>query len=272
MRTFILFSVALSFSISSWSQTSLMSFNLRYNNPNDGENAWENRKAEVVDLIEKYAPEIMGIQEGLYDQMQYLDSNLRQYSYLGVGRDDGKTKGEYAGIFYRHDLWTLNRSYTFWLSETPLKPSVGWDASMERIVTYAWFIHNQTGETLHVFNAHFDHIGEKAQYESADLITNLIYKFNLTEEKVVVMGDFNSLPDSEPIQLFSSYLEDSRNVENHFGPDGTFNNFNTQEEITKRIDYIFTMNLSVQSQLHINDRRKNGLCISDHLPVYVECQ
>lgn len=251
-------------------QTKAMTFNLRYDNPRDGENAWSERRDEVVDLIEHYEPSILGIQEGLFDQMQFLDAHLEKYTYVGVGREDGKTKGEYAGIFYRQDLWTLDHSRTYWLSETPDEISIGWDASMERIATFAAFIEQRTGDTLYVINAHFDHIGIEAQLKSAELLIQIIYEQKLTKSKVLVMGDFNSLPDSEGIKMLEDQMKDSRLSEKTYGPDGTFNAFQACEPITKCIDYIFTQNVHVKHQIHIDDRRKNGLCVSDHLPVLIE--
>ena len=112
-----------------------MTYNIRYNNPNDNENWWENRKEEVVHMIKYYHPDIFGIQEGLNDQVNYLNNSLPNYSYTGVGRDDGKEKGEYTAIFYNSDKFELINSKTYWLSNTPNKVSVGWDASMERITT-----------------------------------------------------------------------------------------------------------------------------------------
>lgn len=264
---FITLASHLGFGQSSVSQTKVMTYNLRYNNPRDGENAWEERKNDVVALIRHYQPEFLGIQEGLLDQMSYLDQSLPRYSYVGVGRDDGQTKGEFAGIFYRHDLWNLYRSQTLWLSETPNQVSVGWDASMERIVTYAAFIRKESNDTLHVFNAHFDHIGSLAQRNSAEMLIRLIHDMQLTNRQVIVMGDFNSLPNSEGIQLLRQELNDSRNAAETYGPVGTFNAFEPCEPVTKCIDYIFTKNLRQLRQEHIDDRRQNGLWVSDHLPV-----
>ena len=157
-----------------FSQTSIMSYNIRYSTERDKENQWEYRKAEVVELINYYSPEIFGIQEGLEKQVKYIDMALDNYRYVGVGRDDGKTKGEYAAIFYNHDRLRPISSHTYWLSETPNEVSIGWDASMERITTFGQFYDMQTEDTLYVFNCHFDHIGKTSRKNSAKLILKII--------------------------------------------------------------------------------------------------
>jgi len=252
-------------------QKSIMSYNIRYNNPNDNENWWENRKPEVAELIAFYAPDVLGIQEGLHDQVSYLNSALPKYSYVGVGRDDGKEKGEYAAIFFNTENLELVKTETFWLSETPKTVSVGWDASMERIVTYAQFKDKSTEKTIHVFNCHYDHIGKKARKKSSGLVLGLIEQMAISNERIAVIGDLNSLPDSDPIQILKTELQDS--FENckisAYGPIGTFNNFGPNKKLTARIDYILTKNLPVKRYRAIDDRRKNNRYPSDHLPVLV---
>ena len=117
----------------------IMTYNIRYDNPNDGENKWYNRKEYLCDQIRYNEVDILGIQEGLHHQVKYLDSVFTDYSYVGIGRDDGKTKGEYSAIFYNNKKFEVVEQSTFWLSKTPNKISVGWDASMERICTYGLF-------------------------------------------------------------------------------------------------------------------------------------
>jgi endonuclease/exonuclease/phosphatase family metal-dependent hydrolase len=250
-------------------QTSFMTFNLRYNNPGDKENCWEYRKSEVADMLNRYHPDILGIQEGLHDQVVYLYSALLNYDYAGVGRDDGKTKGEYSAIFYNTGKFKLLSTKTYWLSNTPEKVSIGWDAALERIVTYAELVNKTSNDTIYVFNCHLDHVGKIARERSAALILTFITQMNLWTKKVVVMGDMNSEPMEPPAQLFISQMDYawSKNGVLNDGPAGTFNAFNTVDPVTKRIDYIFTKNISFSHYYHIADRRKNNLWLSDHLPV-----
>ncbi|WP_420321629.1 endonuclease/exonuclease/phosphatase family protein [Flagellimonas sp.] len=248
-----------------------MTYNIRYNNPNDKENWWENRKQDVTTLIKHYKPDILGIQEGLHEQVAYLDEVLTNYTYAGVGRDDGKQKGEYAAIFYNKKNLELLETKTYWLSETPNKVSVGWDASMERIVTYAKFKDKNAEKIIHVFNCHYDHIGKLARKNSSELILDLIDKMEIQNEPIAVIGDLNSHPDEAPVQILKTELQDAfeHSKTPAYGPVGTFNGFNPTEDLTQRIDYIFTKNIQVRSFRTIDDRRKNGLYPSDHLPILI---
>ena len=139
-----------------------MTFNIRYDNSNDGINQWENRKSEVIELIKYYEPDVLGIQEGLFNQVKYLDQNLSNYSWIGCGRDDGKQKGEFSAIYFNHNKLTLLEESTFWLSNTSDEVSIGWDASMERICTYGIFENKITNKKILILNTHYDHIGKTA--------------------------------------------------------------------------------------------------------------
>ena len=248
---------------------SIITFNIRFDNPNDGDNRWGARKHELVDLIRAHNPDIFGIQEGLHHQVEFLDDELADYQYLGVGRDDGIKRGEYSAIFYHTDRVQLIDQNTFWLSPYPDRVSVGWDASMERICTFGLFKIKESRDTLLVYNAHFDHIGKVARLESARTILHHIEDYNQSQFPIVVMGDFNCLPDSDPIQMFKTYLRDPLDYQgvNLKGPIGTYNGFDIGAELSDRIDYILVKNLIVTEYMHIADRRDNDLWPSDHLPI-----
>lgn len=269
---YLLFILSQLFPVILFSQTSIISYNIRYSTQNDGENWWEYRKDEVAQLLDYYSPEIFGIQEGLYTQVNYLDSFLNNYSYAGVGRDDGKLKGEYTAIFYKHERVKLISTKTYWLSKTPDKISVGWDASMKRIVTFGEFYDIQTKDTLHVFNCHFDHIGKISRKKSAKLILQIIEDRKITNKKIIVMGDLNCEPNDKPMEVLKANLEDTYNSFGTvtYGPVGTFNQFDTEKKIQKRIDYILVKNIKVKEYRHIDDRRKNNLFPSDHLPIQLK--
>ena len=140
-------------------QTSIMSYNIRYDNPDDGPDWWEHRKTEVVALLVYYAPDFIGLQEALPQQTDFIDQSLPAYQYIGFGRDGQGTESEGAPIFYRPDRYELISSEVLWLSETPEQVSRGWDAALNRITTYGVFRERSTGDTLHIFNCHFDHRG-----------------------------------------------------------------------------------------------------------------
>lgn len=243
------------------------SYNIRFNNPHDNENWWGHRKEATVDLLKANDLISFGVQEAVLNQMEYLDSNLENYSYVGVGRDDGKTSGEYSAIFYRKDL-KLITSGTFWLSPTPDKVSKGWDAALPRVCTYAQF-EMEDGNRFWHFNTHFDHVGVEARAESAQLIIDKIKEMTGKRDAVILTGDFNVTPDTDPYANIVKYMDDDleKSKSKLIGPIGTFSGFDVNSKLERRIDYIFSRNLEVLSYSHLDDKRDNGLWVSDHLPV-----
>lgn len=250
-----------------------MTYNIRYDNPNDGGNHWELRKRWMANQINFVEPDVMGIQEGLYHQVTFLDDALPTYSYVGVGRDDGKTKGEYSAIFYKTEKLSVITQSTFWLSETPGNPSVGWDAAMERICTYALFQDKKTEQRFWVFNTHFDHVGDTARSKSVDLILSQIESINTEKLPVFLMGDLNLEPEAEPIQKLSAQMNDTRHYSTQvvFGPKGTYNGFKHNENVERRIDYIFAGRRGIVTKKYaVLSDSKDKRYPSDHLPVVVE--
>lgn len=246
-------------------------YNLRLNIESDGINQWENRKAWLVNQVKALSPDVLGTQEGLHDQITYLDSTLSGYHYVGIGREDGATKGEYAAIFYKSDIFENLENGTFWLSETPDTVSKGWGANYERICTYTLLYDENHGQHLWVFNAHLDHESKQARSESVKLIWQKIQTLNDENYPVIFMGDLNAVPDSPPISFLNKHLRDSRNISENppSGPIGTFNGFDVSHPLDRRIDYIFVdENISVHQYKVINEIQDNRTP-SDHLPVFV---
>lgn len=252
----------------------VMSFNIRLQIESDKENAWTERKQEALDLLSYYHPDFFGVQEALPEQMKDIKDGLINYDYVGVGRDDGKEKGEFSAIFYDKDRLQVLKSGTFWLSETPEKPSKGWDAAYNRVCTYAVFKDKKSKKEFLALNLHFDHVGNVARVKSADLILKKIKEMNPKNLPVILSGDFNLTDTSEPIKIISQNLKDSfyHSETKHYGPVGTFTAFKINEIPKDRIDYIFVKGLQVKSHRHINDRRENLLYPSDHFPVLVDLQ
>ena len=253
----------------------IMTDNIRYDNPNDGENKWSLRKEFLTNQITYNYVDIFGIQEGLQEQVLYLDSVFVDFKYIGVGRDDAKTKGEYSAVFYNSKKYKVINHNTFWLSETPNKISVGWDASMERICTYGLFENKNTNQQFFVFNTHFDHVGNIAREKSTALILEKILELNTNNLPVILMGDFNLKPDTKPIQLLSKELNDSKKVSKSkpFGPKGTYNGFKFNKPVLDRIDYVFTSkkNIKILKFAVLSDS-KDCKYPSDHLPVVILLQ
>jgi len=249
-------------------KSKVMSFNIRYDNKWDKENSWDLRKDNIIKLINNYEPSILGTQEGLFNQVSYIDSSLSDYKYIGIGREDGVAAGEYCAIFYKTTKYKIISHSTFWLSETPDLISVGWDAALERICTYGLFEDLKTKKRIYIFNAHFDHQGKLAQKQSAKLILKKIKEINTKNLPIVLMGDLNVTPEESPIEIIEDQLSDALKISEKplYGPTGTFNGFKN-EACIKRIDYAFTKKIKILSYSHIDDRLNNNKQISDHYPV-----
>lgn len=247
-----------------------MTYNLRFDNPADGEDAWPERKDFLIRQVAYHAPDVMGTQEGKRHQVQAMDSALTAYAFIGRGRDDSPDQGEYSALFYRTDRLELLDAGTFWLSETPEVPSRGWDAALNRICTYGKFRPLAGGQVFFVFNTHFDHIGEEARARSVELLLVKIRELNPQGYPVVLTGDLNLEPDTTPILHLSEAMQDSFSAAGitPYGPVGTFNGFDCTSPATRRIDYVFVSrgDFEVHSHATLSETRERGFP-SDHFPV-----
>lgn len=257
----------------------IMTYNIRYDDPNAGDNSWENRKDNVVSLIDSLNPQIFGVQEALIHQISDIQANLPKYKWVGNGRDDGNTEGEFTAIFYNDDLLEIIRSSTFWCSQTPGVPSIGWDASYNRTVTWVEIKDKKTENHFIVMNTHFDHIGEVARIKSARLIKRVINDL-FSNYPVILIGDFNVIPESEPYSIITDASEmdvsnrkihDSHSIAStHTEFTGTFNGFDLNSDTQYPIDYVFvTANVQVNSYQVIKEKFDNRFP-SDHFPVAVD--
>lgn len=248
-------------------ELTVLSYNIRYNSSGDGPDLWTLRKNELINQISLLQPTHFGVQEATKTQIDDITKGLSNYDYVGVGRDDGATQGEYSAIFYRSDDLEVLDSGTFWLSPTPEAVSVGWDAALPRICTYAKFKHRSSSKTLWHFNTHYDHKGELARVESSTLLLSKIKSLASPTEAVMVSGDFNAEPFEHPITSLLSVLKDPAQKFELTPPIGTFNGFDLKSTLEKRIDYIFYQSVDIISYEHLSGRRENNRWISDHLPV-----
>lgn len=250
-----------------------MSYNIRMDTPNDSLNAWPHRKAFLLNQIQFYQPDVIGTQEGFLHQLAYLNNGLTSHTYVGVARDDGKTKGEYTAIFYNKDRFDLLKEGTFWLSSTPDTVGLGWDAVCNRTCTYILIKQKDTGQRYWVFNTHFDHVGKVARAEASKLILEKIKTYASDNEPIILLGDFNVEPTDPVYDLLTSQLSDSWAVSQQtpFGNEGTFNGFKFNQPLTRRIDYIFVnhQQVTVEKYATLSDS-KNCRYPSDHLPVFVK--
>jgi endonuclease/exonuclease/phosphatase family metal-dependent hydrolase len=248
----------------------VMSFNVRYDNPNDGPDAWPHRKDWVAEIIRENA-DVVGMQEVKKNQFDDLKQRLPNYEFYGAGRDDGKEAGEFVPLAWKKDRFEVLDKGVFWLSETPDKPSNGWDADLNRVSTWARLNDRQSGKRFVVLNTHFDHRGEQARRESG----NLLREWEVTHadgDPVIVTGDFNTTASSVPYKNLTDdagemTLRDSRLLaKKPEGPESTWNGF--KEVVPKRrIDFIFTTAPIEVRCYRTLDETREGRFPSDHLPI-----
>jgi len=252
----------------------VMTYNIRLSLESDKENSWDNRKEDALALMSYYHPDYFGVQEAVPQQMVDIKTNLKDYDYVGVGRDDGKNQGEYSAIFYDKNKLEVLKSGTFWLSETPEKPSKGWDAAYNRVCTYALFKLKKSGKKFYAFNVHFDHVGNVARVNSSKLILEKIKELNPENLPLTLTGDFNLTDDTEPIKIISQSLDNAyyHSKKPHYGPKGTFQAFDINVSAKERIDYVFVKGFDTETIRTINDRRENLLYPSDHFPILAKIE
>lgn len=251
----------------------LMTYNIRLDVAVDGDNDWNHRKDFVNSQIRFYAPDILGVQEALPNQIADLETGLRNYDHVGIGRE-GEGKGEASAIFYAKARFQMKETGTFWLSETPDRVSKGWDAAYIRICTYVLLQERKTKAAFWVFNTHLDHQGVVARTRGIALILVKMKEVNRTNHPVILMGDFNSEPASPLLINLKKVMTDSSDVSEAkpFGPSGTFNGFKFNEPVTRLIDYVFISDPSrmIVKKYAVLSDSNNLKYPSDHLPVYVE--
>jgi endonuclease/exonuclease/phosphatase family metal-dependent hydrolase len=273
MKNILLISVGMLILFAAQAQElKIMSYNIRLDVASDGVNRWDLRKQEVAALMNRYDAGFIGAQEVQHHQLQYLLAQMPRYASIGVGRDDGKTAGEYSCIFYQKEKYELLQQKTFWLSDTPDSVSRGWDAACNRVCTYGLFRSKQTRQLFWVFNTHFDHIGDTARFASARLVAYMVQKLNLGKNyPVILTGDFNARPGSEPVLQILSVLDNARSRSSTppVGPADTWNAFRFDKQPDGCIDYIFvsrSKKLRVTRFQTITDSYEQKYP-SDHFPV-----
>jgi endonuclease/exonuclease/phosphatase family metal-dependent hydrolase len=262
-------------------QLTVISFNIRYDNPNDSLNAWTFRKGSLIAFMKNQNPDILSLQEVLHHQLLDVDSLLNvdqpagvEYAWIGVGREDGKEAGEYCPIFYNKKQYKVLAWETRWLSPTSSIPSTGWDAALPRIATIAKFQEFKSKREFVVINTHLDHLGEQARLNSAKLIVTWLDTLAEDGTPVLLMGDFNGDRKSSPIRWInaSQRLLIANDMKTTF-PRGTFNGFRDsvtshQTQRGPEIDFIFYSNhFNLLSSTVDYTQRGPGLFLSDHFPV-----
>lgn len=252
-------------------------FNIRYANPNDGINIWENRKDWACQSMDFFDVDVFGAQEVIESQLADMVQRLPGYDHVGIGRNGG-TEGEFCPVFFKKDVLGLLDEGTFWLSETPEEAnSKGWDAALPRIVTWVKLKVKSSGKEFYFFNTHFDHRGRKAQLESAKLLKERI-KTIAGDLPFVVTGDFNFSPSFEAYSILTDKgkpsgidIHDTKGIAvREYGPSYTFNGFAPEpDQARERIDYIFCSNEVSVHKHHTLDGQRGKNFVSDHFPIIV---
>jgi endonuclease/exonuclease/phosphatase family metal-dependent hydrolase len=258
----------------------VMSFNIRYGTANDGENRWANRRGFLIDLLKEHDADLIGLQEALDSQVRELLDDLPAYAAVGVGRDDGARRGEYAAILFRRDRFNVSDSGTFWFSDTPeVIASRSWGNTITRICTWARFV-DRGGRAFWHFNVHLDHQSQPSRERSTQLLAERVRARRHPSEPVIVTGDFNvgednaaiatllAARDGKPALLIDTFR--ARHPDEKVA--GTFTGFVAGQTGGPKIDYVLvTPGMDVLDAAIVRTSR-DGRYPSDHFPVTARVQ
>ena len=244
-----------------------MSYNIRTGTAKDGTNSWNFRYPATAMMLEDVRPDVFGVQEALHDQVMFIDEMCEDYDYVGGGRDDGKKKGEYTAIFWNKKTMKKVKWGMFWLSETPEKPSMGWDAKCIRTATWALMKHKKSGKEFLFVNTHLDHKGTEARKKGLALIMSKIEQLNTSSLPVVLTGDFNANPESPVFEVLDGRMENTRNIAAKTDGTTTFNGWGKEKGV-KIIDHIYVSGFSSCPEYRtVTEKYNDRKFISDHYPI-----
>jgi endonuclease/exonuclease/phosphatase family metal-dependent hydrolase len=268
IRRFILALMAAAFLLPQLSyaqEIKVMSYNIRLGSGEDGTNSWRFRAPLTIEMLEDQAPDIFGVQEALDYQVQFIKEYTKEYDCVGVGREDGKKEGEHMSIFWNKNTIKLLKWGTFWLSETPNKPSMGWDAACYRTATWALMKDKRTGKKFYFVNTHLDHVGKEAQKNGLKLIVDRIGEINPEGYPMVLTGDFNMKPDDPNLAELDSKMQSTRKIAAVTDNHDTYNGWGRGSGI---IDYIYVSGFSSCPEYQtVVKRYRDRKFVSDHYPI-----
>ena len=245
-------------------QLTVISYNIRQGVADDGDNSWEHRRPATIEMLKDKHPDIFGVQEAFDFQISYITDNLPEYESIGVGREDGKNSGEHMSIFYNTEVIEMIEWGTFWLSETPEQPSMGWDAACRRTAT--WALLEKAGHRFYYVNTHLDHIGKEAQKNGLALIVDRIDDINPEGYPMVLTGDFNVTPDDPVLDDLETKMLSARDNAEETDHLGTFNGWGNSDSV---IDYIWYSGFASCDRFEtVRTQYGNIPYISDHYPVH----
>lgn len=248
----------------------VMSYNIRMGAAKDGTNSWEYRYPATALMLEDQKPDVFGVQEAFNYQIRFIEDNFADYDCVGVGRDDGKQKGEFMSIFWNKKTVKMIKWGTFWLSETPEKPSMGWDAACKRTATWALMKDKETGKQFYFVNTHLDHRGAEAQRKGLELIVSRIAEINPKGYPMVLTGDFNVKPDNAALKDLDTKMQSARKIAPRTDNNPTFNNWGKIKP-DMVIDYIYVSGFSACPEYHtVTEKYGTWKYVSDHYPIYAK--
>lgn len=259
----------------------VISYNIRLGVADDGENSWQYRCPATKAMIEDQQPDIFGVQEAYDFQVAYIEENCPEYKSIGVGREDGVSAGEHMSIFYRTGSIEVLDWGTYWLSETPDVPSMGWDAACYRTATWAYMQLKETGRRFYYVNTHLDHVGAEARKNGLALIVNNIAEMNPEGYPMILTGDFNVRSDDPALTDLDKIMYSARKYAESTDNVASFNAYRQPIEKAalgnhlkdrrmrdNAIDYIYYSGFSACPEFATITQSYAGIpFISDHYPV-----
>ena len=243
----------------------VMSYNIRLGSAQDGTNSWALRYSATEEMLKDQKPDVFGVQEALEYQIRYIE-DMCGYESVGVGREDGKAEGEHMSIFWNKKTLKMLKWGTFWLSETPQKPSMGWDAACFRTATWALMKDKRTGKKFYFVNTHLDHKGAEAQKNGLNLIMDKIAEINAEGLPMVLTGDFNMEPSNPNLAELDARMQSARKIAAQTDSHATYNGWGKSSTM---IDYIYVSGFSSCPEYQtVTKRYKDRKFISDHYPIF----
>ena len=243
----------------------VMSYNIRLGSAQDGTNSWALRYTATGKMLEDQRPDVFGVQEALEYQVRYIEE-MCGYESVGVGRENGKKEGEHMSIFWNKKAVSMLKWGTFWLSETPEKPSKGWDAECFRTATWALMKDKKTGKKFYFVNTHLDHKGTEAQKNGLKLIVDRIAEINPDGLPMVLTGDFNIEPKNPALKDLDARMQSARNIAEKTDDHATYNGWGKSSTM---IDYIYVSGFSSCPEYQtVTKRYEDRKFISDHYPIF----
>ena len=246
----------------------VMSYNIRLGVANDGTNSWQFRAPATPAMLEAQKPDVFGVQEAHDFQIAFMEEFCRNYKSVGVGRENGKKEGEHMSIFWNKKTVSLLKWGTFWLSETPDKPSKGWDAHCRRTATWALMKDKKTGKKFYFVNTHLDHVGKQAQKNGLKLIVDRIATINPQGYPMVLTGDFNIRPDNPALADLDKIMQSARKIAPKTDNRNTFNGWSVKKT-AEVIDYIYVSGFSACKEYRtVTEKYLERPFVSDHYPIF----